>query len=324
MPSGLALGDLPTELLIHVFSSIPTLSLLQLRLVSHHFQNVIIRLVHQRLLLAASIEDRKLILECYHPSAQYTEPYLFCDYLGTPGLSNETEGQGELYQHLEGEAGQLKRLYSHFRPTRADIGSRGARPHPAGDVAGTRTNPVDQTSSSAEKQQIDVVKHNISLDTHELFTQLSITAALVQLGPRRGVFLSFIDVIDKRTPRIWRAWLAQRASEVASSTNPSTLQDKREQVECEPSSMIWADQGKTIGLKVRVKENKWRGNAPVLVHRDEDPAISYSLEFKGSGPFHQHTEKFLHHEQRRRGYRMSNILTGYRTSGQYDTSSSRP
>ncbi|KAL8769739.1 MAG: hypothetical protein Q9209_004355 [Squamulea sp. 1 TL-2023] len=283
-------------LLIHVLSSCPTLSLLQLRLVSHHFQNVIIRLVHQRLLLAASLEDRKLILECYHPSAQYTEPYLFCDYLGTPGLSSEAEGQDELYQHLKGEAGQLKRLYSHYRPTRADVGSRGARPHPAGDVPGSRTDPVDQTSSSAEKQQIDFVKHNISLDTHELFTQLSVTAALVQMGPRRGVFLSFIDVVDKKTPRIWRAWLAQRAREVT-NCNPSTLQDKREQVDDESSSMIWADQGKTMGLKVRVKEKRWRGNAPILVHRDEDPAISYSLELEGSDLFHQHTETILHNDQ---------------------------
>ena len=119
--------------------------------------------------------------------------------------------------------------------------------------------------------------HNISLDAHELFTQLSVTAALVQVGPRRGVFLSFIDVVDKRTPRIWRGWLAERAT----TGRASVLEQDIEKLDNQPSSMIWADQGKTMGLKVRVKEKKWRGQAPVLIHRDEDPAISYSLELEG-------------------------------------------
>lgn len=254
------------------------MSLLQLRLVSHHFQNIIVRLVHQRLLVAASLEDRKLILECYHPSAQYTEPYLFCDYLGTPGLSNEAEGQGELYRHLKDEQGQLKQLYSHFRPTRADVATRNTRPHPAGDVPGSRTTPVTHAASSTTtEQQFDSVTHNISLDVHELFTQLSVTAALVQVGPRRGVFLSFIDVVDKKTPRVWRGWLAERAMKIRSSVS----EGQRNEVDHQSSSMIWADQGKTMGLKVRVKEKKWRGAAPVLIHRDEDPAISYSLELEG-------------------------------------------
>ncbi|KAI4229218.1 MAG: hypothetical protein L6R36_001067 [Xanthoria steineri] len=262
------------HLLIHVLDPLPTLSLLQLRSVSRHFQNIILRLVHQRLLVAASLEDRKLILECYHPSAQYTEPYLFCDYLGTPGLSNEIVDQD---QHLAGEKPQLKQLYSHFRPTRADVGTIVSRPHPAGDVLGSRTNPVAEASSStAEEQRLDLVTHNISLDVHELFTQLSITAALVQVGPRRGVFLSFIDVVDKRTPRVWRDWLDQRARKGRLSVS----EEQMENVDGQAHSMIWADQGKTMGLKVQVKRKKWRGQAPVLVHRDEDPAISYSLDLE--------------------------------------------
>lgn len=129
--------------------------------------------MHQRLLLAASLEDRKLILECYHPSAQYTEPYVFCDYLGTPGLSNEKEGKGSLYQNLRVERGQLKHLYSRFRPSRADIGTQAVRPHPAGDVPGSRTNPVDQgPMPTAKKAQPDLVTHKVFFDADEFFTQL--------------------------------------------------------------------------------------------------------------------------------------------------------
>ncbi|KAL8829253.1 MAG: hypothetical protein Q9170_006248 [Blastenia crenularia] len=276
--------NLPTELLIHVLNLFPTLSLLQLRLVSRHFQNVIIRIVHQRLLLAASLEDRKLILECYHPSAQYTEPYVFCEYLGTPGLSNEREGQGSLYQDLQVERGQLKQLYSRFRPSRADINTGVAPRHPAGDPPGSRTNPIDQASTENAKRDLsDLVIHKVLLDAHELFTQLSITTALVQMGPRRGVFLSFIDIIDKKTPRVWRDWLVGKADESRNNRVHNQHVDVGES-HVQSDSIIWADQGKTLGLRVRVQETKWKKEVPVLIHRDEDQPTSYSLELEGSFP----------------------------------------
>ncbi|KAI4288684.1 MAG: hypothetical protein L6R35_002051 [Caloplaca aegaea] len=273
-------ADLPNELLIHILSSFPTRSLLQLRLVSHHIQDLIIRIVHQRLLIAASLDDRKLILECYHPSAQYTEPYVFCDYLGTPGLSSEREGEGSLYQDLKVGKGQLKQIYSRFRPSRKDD-CTSVRPHPAGNVPGSRTNPRDQDQvSKVEKADSDLVTHKVFLDFHEPFTQVSITAALVQVGPRRGVFISFIDVIDKKNPRLWREWLAENA---VNATNEKKIFHEKEakDSDSESNGMIWADPGKTLGLKVRVKENKWRTDAPILLHRDEEHAISYSLELEG-------------------------------------------
>lgn len=169
------------------------------------------------------------------------------------------------------------------------MSTRAARPHPAGDVPGSRTKASGPLSSSKiEVQRQDIVTHTLPLDAHELFTQLSITAALVQVGPRRGVFLSFIDVVDKRTPRIWREWLAARAEEVTSN-RPSTGSDEAEYVGGRSSSMIWADRGKTMGLKVRVKERKWRGDAPILVHKNEDPAISYLLELEGKETVLQHS-----------------------------------
>lgn len=266
----------------HILSSFPTLSLLQLRLVSHHLHGLIVRIVHQRLLLAASLKDRKLILECYHPSAQYTEPYVFCDYLGTPGLSSEKEGQGSLYRDLKLGGGQLKHVYSRFRPSRRDDCTGNIRPHPAGDVPGSRTHPIVQGSASkADVGNSDLVTHKVFLDSHEPFTQLSITAALVQVGPRRGVFVSFIDVVDKKNPRIWRNWLEENARIPTTSRRKGNQVNEDEHQRTESTHIIWADTGKTLGLKVRVKENKWRTDTPILLHRDEDQAISYSLEFEG-------------------------------------------
>ncbi|KAL8918570.1 MAG: hypothetical protein Q9208_007282 [Pyrenodesmia sp. 3 TL-2023] len=268
------------QLLIHVLVSFPTLSLLHLRLVSHRFLNVIIRIVHQRLLLAASLEDRKLILECYHPSAQYTEPYVFCEYLGTPGLSSEIEVQDLLHRDLRVEQGRLKHLYSRFRPSRSDASTRTVRPHPAGEVPGSRTSSMPQSSASkVGPANPDPVTHRLFLDAHELFTQLSITAALVQVGPRRGVFLSFIDIIDKKHTRVWRQWLAEKAKELKGGRD-ITQEDVSEASDDESKTIIWADSGKTLGLRVHVKESKWRKDAPILVHKDEDQAVSYSLELE--------------------------------------------
>ncbi|KAL8906687.1 MAG: hypothetical protein Q9207_001873 [Kuettlingeria erythrocarpa] len=238
-------------------------------------------LPNERLLLAASLEDRKLILECYHPSAQYTEPYVFCTYLGTPGLSSEKEGQGSLYQDLRAERGQLKHLYSRFRPSRADVSTRIVRPHPAGEVPGSSTPSIPQGSApEVVPAAPDSVTHRLFLDAHELFTQLSITAALVQVGPRRGVFLSFIDIIDKKTPRVWRQWLAEKTKEFKDGRQ-MIQEDVTEALDDESKPIIWADAGKTLGLRVRVKENKWKKDAPILMHKDEDQAVSYSLELEG-------------------------------------------
>ncbi|KAI4180843.1 MAG: hypothetical protein L6R41_006985 [Letrouitia leprolyta] len=239
--------------------------------------------------MSLRLDDRKLILECYHPSAQYTEPYVFCDYLGTPSLSNDREGHGSLYQDLKVERGQLKHLYSRFKPSRAEASERSSSwAHPAGDVPGSRTNPIDQDSSLQEDKTLpDPVTHRVSLDAHELFTQLSITAALVQMGPRRGVFLSFIDIIDKKTQRVWRNWLTERSKR--STNNENERQgDETEGTDIESDSIIWADQGKTLGLKVQVRETNFKKNAPILLHRDElgdeDLAVSYSLELRGTIP----------------------------------------
>lgn len=52
----------------------------------------------------------------------------------------------------------------------------------------------------------------------------------------------------------------------------------------ENDEMLWVDQKKIIGLRVRVEERKRRRDLPILVHKDEDQAISYSLELEGKLP----------------------------------------
>ncbi|KAL2040431.1 hypothetical protein N7G274_006874 [Stereocaulon virgatum] len=271
----MALFDLPNEVLIHVLACLDTLALLQVRAVAHRFQNLIIRIVHARLLQAASLKDRKLILECYHPSAQYTEPYLHCDYLGTPGLSGDTAGQGSIYEIAEDHAseGTLQTLYSRFRPTRNDPQPTLFRSHPAGDIPGSRTM---ERAAARMIPQAEVVSQNVNLEAHEPFTQLRLLASLVQVGPRRGFFISIQNIVEKKTARIFRTWLAEMAERTVhddAANSPASISPEEE-------SVVWVDHNKIAGLRVRVKETRWRKDAPILIHRDEGQAISYSLELR--------------------------------------------
>ena len=254
--------------------------LLQTRSVCHRFQNLIIRIIHGRLLCAASLTDRKVILECYHPSAKYTEPYLYCDYLGTPGLSDEVEDQDSIYDIADHQAAKeeiLPRLYSHFRPTRKDPDLKTYGSHPAGDVPGSRTSKV--ANRVREPFDKNTVTQKVSLEAHELFTQLCFLVAVAQTRSHQHFFLSVENILDK-TQRIFRDWLAERAEALEEHRNNASSTITNEP-DFETDDMLWIDQNKTVGLKVRVKERKGRKDLPILIHKDEDQAISYSLEIEG-------------------------------------------
>lgn len=252
-----------------------------MRSVNHRFQNLIIRIVHGRLLLAASLEDRKLILECYHPSAQYTEPYLFCDYLGTPGLSNTIAGQGSIYEAHTGDS-LLRNLYSHFRPTREKLRSKASRSRLAGGRSGIHTSDTATCSSEGQAKAANEVKRIVNLDAHENFSQLVFSVDLVQLGPHRGLFTDIVKVNDKTTMRIFRHWASSQAAETQRSqmidtieSKPNPLQEKRDSV------LKWIDDNKKAGMKIRVEERKLKREAPLLLRTDEDHAVSYSMELQG-------------------------------------------
>ena len=226
------------------------------------------------------LKDRKLILECYHPSAQYTEPYLLCDYLGTPGLSSHTAGQGSIYELADENSGggTLRKLYSRFRPMRNDPQQIMYHSRPAGDIPGSRTS---ERAAARSSMQTEVISQRVNLEADELFTQLRFLASLVEIGPRRGFFMSIQNIVEKKTTRIFRTWLAERAkkrSDTETSYSEASLSTSLD----EDDSILWMDLNKVAGLKVRVQERGSRNNMPILLHRDEDQAVSYSLEFQGT------------------------------------------
>lgn len=286
---------------MHILASFSTRLLLPLAGVSRRFHDLIIRIIHGRLLIAASMKDHKLILECFHPSAKYTEPYLFCDYLGTPGLSDHTEGQGSLYtsSNETGQLGKLGALYSRFHPARPDTERKIVRPHPAGDVPGhpgTSTMFPDRLESQPSEDP-DIVTHQVSLDADELFTQRCAVLNLVRMGPRRGVFLSCVNIADAVT-RIWRDWLKEKAS--ASHRNKGIVDDDIEESSGTISEdrgeakggagghpderLLWIGKGENVAVRVRIKDAKWRRNVSLLLYSDDYPAVSYSMDYEGMSP----------------------------------------
>ncbi|KAI9742712.1 MAG: hypothetical protein M1835_003041 [Candelina submexicana] len=194
---------------------------------------------------------------------------MYCDYLGTDGLSAEAEGEGGINEDVEkkGRLGQLGGLYSHFRPVRKELEMRVRRPHPAGDVpghSGSSTLDPSGSSPSNDTQEQELVSQNVSLDAHELFSQLCTVTNIVKIGPHRGLFMSIVNVADG-VVRIWREWLAQRAA-----TYTADKASLRKGKECNSQAKnlviggeiekrtLWVDDRKNTGLILRVKENKRR------------------------------------------------------------------
>jgi len=190
----------------------------------------------------------------------------------------------------------LGSLYSRFRPIRPEMEHRVFRSHPAGDVPGHPGPSVMFPSepSLIEQEPEGLVSHSVSLDSHELFSQLCVVTNLVKLGPRRGVFYSFVNVADG-VVRIFRDWLAKRADETPTNgpdPGSGNLKESGEMVLPGPdigtpdaypeARTLWVDIRQNVGIRVRIKERKWRRDMPILLYRDEDPAVTYSMEYEGT------------------------------------------
>lgn len=247
-----------------------TRTLLPLTAVSHRFHDLILRILQHRLIETASLRDHKLILEVYHPSSKLSTPYLLCDYLGTDGITNDTEGEDFLYKDVgkTGKLGKLFGLYSHFRPVQPGEDRKAIRPHPAGSWLPGPSNGL------SEEQDLEFVCQNVNLESHELFSQLCTVTNLVKVGPKRGLFLSYVNIGDDVT-RIWRDWLAERATLWKSLSSGLVPEDEEYQ-----KRLLWADKGKNVGLRFRVFE-KADTPIPILLAHDEDPPVSYTLQYEG-------------------------------------------
>lgn len=287
----------PPQVLIPTLSFFPTQSLLPLAIISRRFHSLILRILHFRLLLAASLPEYKLILEAYHPSRRNTDPYLFCTYLGTDGLSSQHEGEGSLYEDCENETGRLAKLgalYSRFRPERPGVeGSmplrRIAGATPVQNQAGSTSQPIYANAGDGGNIK---VSHVINLDADELFGQFCAYSSLVRLGPRRGVFLSTVPIVSvgQGVMRVWRQWLRDRARESRRSEQENSksshepILNRSSTTLCpnigQDTYIMWTDYRRNVGLRVAVysRDGKCYDDGSDL---DEVP-LSFSIEIQGT------------------------------------------
>lgn len=228
------------------------------------------------MLAAAAVHDHHLVLECFQPSAKLSTPGLQCLYLGTDALpehpSDECNSEA-CHGSPIGELGELFGLYSHFRPKDPELEPRPRRRHPAGDVPGQTDHFAQDVHGKG-----DLPSQTISLES-ELFTQLCTIVNLVKVGPKRGLFLSCVTV-GEGVIRVWRNWLAQNAVQPESKQPFSTIAENT-QLNSGEKRTLWLDNAKTIGLRLRVIERQDLGSTPVMLGRDEDPPVTYTLEYEG-------------------------------------------
>lgn len=166
-----------------------------------------------------------------------------------------------------------------------DEEKKARRPHPAGDVPGHPNSSTWFPGPSLETEaKDDVPGSNVNLESHELFSQLVTIANLVKVGPKRGLFLSCVN-ISEGVIRIWRDWLAERVKATGSTAGTSANPLDNEESEDEHNArMLWIDNSKTVGLRLRISEHKDVRNRPLLLRADEDAPVSYTLQYEGNSP----------------------------------------
>ncbi|KAK0665618.1 hypothetical protein QBC41DRAFT_232400 [Cercophora samala] len=244
------LNSLPNELLLSILNDLPTSELLPLTAVSHHFSSIALRIFHHRLHnLATSLSSpgrHKLILECYHPTAKISTPYLYCDYFSTDEFYDESSDSA-----LRNSLGEV---YSHFKPVLQDE-SRGPR-------ARYLQRSPRQPRPEEEEEDKTVPHQDIYLDADEPFSQLCVITNLVKLGPKPGLFLSHVN-ISEGLIRLKRNFLS------TASSNSSAQ-----------SEVLWADTKQTIGLKFKIEEKDTGIERPVLVAEGEELPVAYRLQFE--------------------------------------------
>ena len=189
------------------------------------------------------------------------------------GYRLESEGFRALESSVEARQGCLQGLYSHFRPHYRHF-EAARRFQIASDRHSLR--PFSGPSISTTAGSEPIVARFVNLDAGELFSQLCVRIDLTQLGPREGVFSTLINLLDKLTLRIWRDWLYDHAK--------GSVADREYRGKGHPqyNDVLWLDEEKEFGLRVRVVERMWRRSTPILYDEDEEQAVSFELGLEGT------------------------------------------
>ncbi|KJY00816.1 f-box domain-containing protein [Zymoseptoria brevis] len=295
-PAHQGIFNLPNEILLNIFGLFRTDKLVAFAPTCRQFHSIILRLLHSRMQAATALDGHTLYLECYPPFAKWTTSKLFCAYLGTDGLQGLTD---EL-QQSDGRIGHSKRmgeLFCRFRPSNKEPDwTNIRRPHPAGDIPGTRTY-MSQDQMAAETAKLldrqTAVTTTITVDAHDLFSQLCTVGYLARREPLRGILSSIQDVCDG-TIRVWRDWLSRQCETKRWTDGEAIIvhHDSRESRGAAQAtagyidprkdpSILWINTVREqVGIKFRVKEQTWRREPPVAFGSEAEMPVSYRVEME--------------------------------------------
>lgn len=196
------------------------------------------------------------MLECYHPSAKISTPSLSCRYLGVKtrdGPIENPEAPGFT---------DLRRLYSSFRPVVIEENRRRRR---------WFTLSAMEPARAVEKQGDETATEEVHMDDGELFSQLCAVTNVVKLSPKRGFFVSHVNISDG-VIRVWREWLANRVNEAAA--------DHEKHFVASDGQILWVDTAKTVGLRFKVTMGPSE-RMPLISGPGDDFPVSYTLVYEG-------------------------------------------
>lgn len=204
------------------------------------------------------------------------------------------EAEGEDEGNIGARLKKMRSLYSRFRPYRRELEDNGRRVRP-GDIPGSRTFP----GTVQDKYRGETVKQTLSLESHELFTQLVAQTNLVKIGPRHGLFTCFVEV-EEGVLRVWKDWLEERAVN-GQQGNAATAQEVVEEIgkgkevvkevdeldtNPDDAGLLWVSPAANTGIRFNVKQRKFRRDVPILIRADEDMPVSYEIEYDGTKAQH--------------------------------------
>ncbi|CAK4032010.1 f-box domain-containing [Lecanosticta acicola] len=290
---------LPNEILLNIFALFATRDVVSFAPTCRRVNSLVIRILQQRLQVATGLDGHTLYLECGHPSERWTTSKVFCTPLGTHGLE-ELVSDVQSTGGIPGQIGQMGKLYTRFRPVNKEPDFRSVpRPHPAGDIPGSRTYRTPEQDAAAWKAYTqEAVSRPVNIDAHFLFTQLETFAYLGRRESTRGLLFSIQDLCEG-TIRVWRDWLSKQCEnkrwsdgeiiavhheESSNTLNDAQLRNRTDMLKnphLDPSVLWLNTRRENVGIKFRVTEKKWRrDNNPVLFESEVEVPVSYNVELQ--------------------------------------------
>lgn len=153
------------------------------------------------------------------------------------------------------ELSDLRALYASYKPVFAPENR---------SIKRSRRRPTEaQPSDDVED---DTATQDVNLDDGELFSQLCAVTNLVKEGPRSGLFISHVNIVDG-VIRVFRKWLAKMASR----------QDKSQS---DSENIIWIDTHNNVGIRFSVAPAASE-TMPLISGPDDDPPVHYKLVYEG-------------------------------------------